>query len=72
MATTADFYNLYVANQGNNSVVHFSHRWPRHPHAERHQLPWPRTPVSIAVNSANTYLYVVSGTTSATLTEYRS
>jgi 6-phosphogluconolactonase (cycloisomerase 2 family) len=28
------------------------------------------TPVAIAVNNANTYLYVISGTTSATLTEY--
>src|ERR1700749_3377555 len=24
MATTSDYYNLYVANTGNNSVVHFS------------------------------------------------
>ena len=24
MATTSDYYNLYVANKGNNSVVHFS------------------------------------------------
>ena len=24
MATTSDYYNLYVANKGNNSVVHFA------------------------------------------------
>src|ERR1700723_2102663 len=24
LATTSDYFNLYVANQGNNSVVHFS------------------------------------------------
>jgi len=30
----------------------------------------PNTPVFMAVNSANTYLYVISGTSSATLTEY--
>ena len=24
LATTSDYYNLYVANQGNNSVVHFA------------------------------------------------
>ncbi len=70
MATTSDYYNLYVANQGNNSVVHFSVADHRRADAERHRSPFPPPRVYLAVNSANTYLYVVSGTSSATLTEY--
>jgi len=69
MATTSDYYNLYVANKGNNSVVHFA--------ISDHGILIPKenitlaaTPVSVAVNPAGTYLYVVSGTSSATLTEY--
>ena len=69
MATTSDYYNLYVANKGNNTVVHFA--------ISDHGILVPKenitlaaTPVSLAVNPAGTYLYVVSGTSSATLTEY--
>jgi 6-phosphogluconolactonase (cycloisomerase 2 family) len=69
MATTANYYHLYVANQGNNSVVHFS--IDDHGNlSQKESVTLPAPPVSIAVNQANTYLYVVSGTTSATLTEY--
>ncbi|MGO8759582.1 MAG: lactonase family protein [Terracidiphilus sp.] len=69
MATTSDYYNLYVANQGNDSVVHFSIS----DHGiltSKDSITLSAAPVSIAVNAANTYLYVVSGTSSATLTEY--
>src|SRR5580658_731900 len=69
LATTSDYYNLYVANQGNNSVVHFS----LSDHGiltKKDSITLASAPTSIAVNSAGTYLYVVSGTTSATLTEY--
>ena len=69
MATTSDYYNLYVANKGNNSVVHFDIS----DHGDlivKDSITLAATPVSIAVNPAGTYLYVVSGTTSATLTEY--
>ena len=69
LATTSDYYNLYVANQGNNSVVHFD----IDDHGVLYQketLTLATTPVSIAVNAAGTYLYVVSGTSSATLSEY--
>jgi 6-phosphogluconolactonase (cycloisomerase 2 family) len=69
MATTSDYWNLYVANQGNNSVVHFS--ISNHGVlASKDTVTLSATPVSVAVNPANTYLYVVSGTSSATLTEY--
>jgi 6-phosphogluconolactonase (cycloisomerase 2 family) len=69
MATTSDYYNLYVANQGNNSVVHFAIATDGDL-ILKDSITLAATPVSIAVNPANTYLYVVSGTTSATLTEY--
>jgi 6-phosphogluconolactonase len=69
LATTSDYYNLYVANQGNNSVVHFS----LSDHGiltKKDTITLASAPTSIAVNAAGTYLYVVSGTSSATLTEY--
>jgi 6-phosphogluconolactonase len=69
LATTSDYYNLYVANQGNNSVVHFS----LSDHGiltKKDSITLASAPTSIAVNTAGTYLYVVSGTSSATLTEY--
>lgn len=69
MALLSNYYGLYVANQGNNSVVHFGidlHGGL----VSKDTITAPDTPVAIAVNPANTYLYVVSGTTSATLTEY--
>ncbi len=69
LATTSDYYNLYVANQGNNSVVHFS----LSDHGiitKKDSITLASAPTSIAVNAAGTYLYVVSGTSSATLTEY--
>jgi len=69
MAMTSDFYNVYVANQGNNSVVHFTVAGSG-VLTQKESITPPNTPVSIAVNSANTYLYVISGTSSATLTEY--
>jgi len=69
LATTSDYFNLYVANQGNNSVVHFS----LSDHGiltKKDSITLASAPMSIAVNAAGTYLYVVSGTASATLTEY--
>jgi 6-phosphogluconolactonase len=69
LAVTSDYYNLYVANAGNNSVVHFGiddHGML----TQKDTITLANTPVSIAVSPANNYLYVVSGTTSATLSEY--
>jgi 6-phosphogluconolactonase len=69
LATTGNYYHLYVANQGNNSVVHFS--IDDHGNlTQKESITLATVPVQIAVNQASTYLYVVSGTTSATLTEY--
>jgi 6-phosphogluconolactonase len=69
MAVTSDDFNLYVANQGNNSVVHFSVA-DNGVLTLKDSITLTTTPVSLTVNPANTYLYVVSGTSSATLTEY--
>ena len=69
MAVTSNFYSLYVANQGNNSVVHFGVAI-NGGLTSLDTITTTDTPVSIAVNAANTYLYVISGTSSATLTEY--
>ena len=69
MATTSDYYNLYVANTGNNSVVHFN-IGNDGVLVPKENVVLAAKPVSIAVNPAGTYLYVVSGTSSATLTEY--
>ena len=70
LATTSDYANLYVANQGNNSVVHFAIA-SNGELTKKDSVTLATTPVSIAVNAANTYPYVVSGTTTATVTAYR-
>ncbi|MGH9605518.1 MAG: lactonase family protein [Terracidiphilus sp.] len=69
MAVTANYYHLYVANQGNSSVVHFSIS-DVGVLTQKDSITTAQPPVYLAVNQANTYLYVISGTTSATLTEY--
>jgi 6-phosphogluconolactonase len=69
MAMTSDFLNIYVANQGNNTVVHFTVA-DSGVLTQKDSITLPNVPVSIAVNAANTYLYVISGASSATLTEY--
>jgi 6-phosphogluconolactonase len=69
LAVSADYTNLYVANQGNNSVVHFSIA-TNGTLTKKDSVTTTDAPVSLAVNQAGTYLFVVSGTTSATLTAY--
>ncbi len=69
VAVSADEKNLYVANQGNNSIVHFTIA-VNGALTKKDSVTLTDTPVSIAVNQAGSYLYVLSGTTSATLTEF--
>lgn len=69
LATTADYANLYAANSDNNTVVHFSIA-SNGVLTQKEKITLAGPPVSIAVNQAGTYLYVVSGDTSATLSEY--
>ena len=69
MAVSSDYANLYAANQGNNSVVHFSLA-SNGVLSNKDTVTTATAPVALAVNPANTYLYVISGTNSATLTAY--
>jgi 6-phosphogluconolactonase (cycloisomerase 2 family) len=69
MAVTSDYLHLYVANQGNNTVVHYKIA-SNGALTAADSITLANEPVAIAVNAANTYLYVVSGSTSATLSEY--
>jgi 6-phosphogluconolactonase len=69
MAVSGNYYDLYVANAGNKSVIHFSIA-DNGVLTQKDSITLTNTPVYLAVSPANNYLYVVSGTTSATLTEY--
>ncbi|MGD0801250.1 MAG: beta-propeller fold lactonase family protein [Terracidiphilus sp.] len=69
MALSADYGNLYVANKGNNTIVHFAIDLKGGLTAQSDTISV-NAPVALAVNTAGTYLYVVSGTNSATLSEY--
>ncbi len=73
MAVSSDYANLYVANQGtgsgNGSVAHFA--IDGNGVLTKKDSVTPSTPpVAVAVNAANTDLFVVSGTNSATLAAY--
>jgi 6-phosphogluconolactonase len=62
MAVTSNYQNLYVANQANNALVHFAIP-PNGSLVQKDSVTLGAqgaTPVSIAVNHAGTYLYVVS------------
>jgi len=69
MAVSSDYANLYVANAGNNTVVHFAIASDGVLSA-KDTITLAGPPVALTVNTQSTYLYVVSGTTTATLTEY--
>jgi len=61
MATTPDYANLYVANQGDGSIVHFAiglNGALTKKDAESSLSP---APVAITVNNAGTYLYAILG-----------
>ena len=69
MAVTSNYANLYVANAGSKSIVHFTIGLDGGL-TQKDSVTLSATPVAIAVNTAGAYLYVVTGTGSATLTEY--
>jgi 6-phosphogluconolactonase len=69
MIVTSDYANLYVANQGNNSVAHFAVAG-NGVLTQKDAVTTAAPPVAVITNPANTYLYVISGTASATLTAY--
>jgi 6-phosphogluconolactonase (cycloisomerase 2 family) len=69
MTVSSDDGSLYIANKGDNSIVRYS--IGLHGGLTKvASVTAAGTPVALAVNAAGTYLYVVSGTTSATLTTY--
>ena len=69
LAVSPDYQNLYVANQADSSVVHFSVAYDG-TLKQKDKVTLTTAPASLAVNAAGTYLYVVSGTGTGTLTEY--
>jgi 6-phosphogluconolactonase (cycloisomerase 2 family) len=69
MAATADYSNLYVVNEGSNNVVHFAIGGSG-VLTQKDIVTTSATPVSVAVNTAGTYLYVVSGPNPSVLTAY--
>ena len=69
MVVSTDEANLYVANADNNSVVHFAIA-PDGKLSNKDTVTLAEPPTALAINQAGTFLYVVSGTTTATLTEY--
>jgi 6-phosphogluconolactonase len=68
-AVSGNFYHLYVANAASKNVVHFTIA-TNGVLTAKETITLSDTPVALTVNAASSYLYVVSGTTSATLTEY--
>jgi 6-phosphogluconolactonase (cycloisomerase 2 family) len=69
MAISPGFSNLYVAHSGNNTIVHFDVA-NNGVLTAKDTVTLSEPPVSLAVSPSGTALYVVSGTTTATLTEY--
>jgi 6-phosphogluconolactonase len=69
MAVSATYTDLYVANAGSDTVNHFA--VPTNGQlTAKDSVTLTDPPLALAVNSQGTYLYVVSGSTTATLTEY--
>lgn len=60
LATTSDYANLYVANQSNNTLVHFTIAGDGSL-TQHDMVTLSFTPAAIAVNQANTYIYAAGG-----------
>jgi 6-phosphogluconolactonase (cycloisomerase 2 family) len=69
MAVSSNYANLYVINQGNSSIVHFSVAG-NGILTNKDSVTAASTPIALAVNTAGTYLYVVSGPNPSVLTAY--
>jgi 6-phosphogluconolactonase (cycloisomerase 2 family) len=69
LAVSPAYTDLYVGNQADMSVVHFAVS-PSGVLSSKDTVHLSAPPVSLAVSSTGDALYVVSGATSATLTEY--
>lgn len=69
LAISPNEQNVYVANAGDNTVVHFDANYNGQL-TKQDTITLGNSPVALAVNQAGTSLFVLSGSTSATLTEY--
>ena len=69
MVVDSAYANLYVANAGSSTVIRFAID-SNGGLTQKESATVSATPVSLAVNAAGTYLYVISGTSSASLTAY--
>jgi 6-phosphogluconolactonase (cycloisomerase 2 family) len=69
IAITADYANLYVVNQASNNVVHFTIA-DSGVLTQKDTVTTSPNPSFVQVNTAGTYLYVVSGPRPAVLTAY--
>jgi 6-phosphogluconolactonase len=69
LAVTSDYANLYVANQGNNSVVHFSIA-ANGVLTQKDAVTTSFVPTSLAVNAAGTFLFAVGGTSQGKIAVY--
>ena len=69
MAVDSVYQNLYVANQGNSSVVHFAIAG-NGVLTQKDSITASNNPVALAVNTAGTFLYVLSGPNPTVLTAY--
>lgn len=69
LALTSDYANLYAANADNNTVVHFTLD-SNGVLTKKDSVTLPGPPVALAVNQANTHLYVAYGSKTSSLAEY--
>lgn len=69
VTTDATYANLYVANAGSSNVVHFEIAG-NGVLTQKETLATATPPVALAVSENGKYLYVLTGTSTATLTEY--
>jgi 6-phosphogluconolactonase (cycloisomerase 2 family) len=69
LAVSGNYFQLYVANAASKNVVHFSIA-DSGVLTKVDSITLPETPVALAVSAASNFLYVVYGSSSATLAEY--
>jgi len=69
MAVSADYSNLYVAHSGDNTVVHFAVA-TNGTLTNKDTITLSVPPAALAVSPDGAYLYVLAGSTSATLNVY--
>ena len=69
LAASADYQSLYVANQGNNSIVHFAIASDGSL-TKKDAITAPFTPNAIAVSVSGKYLYAVGGSSPGQLAVY--